>query len=283
MRPSKRVNRIIGGIFARYAELLSISIYALKVLSNHYHILIQAPLGNADEFEENVNREIARRLNWKNRRTGKFWYRRYDDLKVITENDLLQAFLYVTTNAVKHGLVENPALWPGITSYHQSLGDKSVKYPFHHYSAEEGEEKVTYHTLKITPLPQFAHISKHERLTVVKRYIEEKTDTLVKERREAGLGFLGVEAIKAQDPNDTPLSVARSPRPCVYTKDISLYKEHRMAMALRRQMYDEASRRYRLGDLAVEFPIYTFKPPLHRKPRRSPFQELTAEHLKISF
>lgn len=282
MRPSKDVNKEIGGIIARYQEILRIKIYALDVLSNHYHIIIQAPKGNSDEFEENVNREIARRINWKNRRVGKFWHRRYDDLKVLTEKDLLEAFLYVTTNAVKHGLVHDPSLWPGITSYHQSLSEKSVQYPFYHYSAQEGEERITYHNLTITPLPQFEGMEKKERVATIKKLIDERTETLVNKRKEAGLGFLGVEMIKAQSPYDTPETVSRSPRPCAYTKDPTLIREHRREASYRKELYAEASRRYRLGELDVVFPAHTFKPPLHRKPRSEPFCELTSEYLNFS-
>jgi len=77
--PSSNVKKLIGGIIARYQEFLQIEIYAYCILSNHLHLLIKSPNGNTDEFCENVNREIARRLNWKHHREGQFWSRRYDD------------------------------------------------------------------------------------------------------------------------------------------------------------------------------------------------------------
>ena len=191
MRPSKDVNKTLGGVVARYAEILGIEILAYNFLSNHKHILIRAPRGNADEFEENVNREIARRLNWKLHRKGKFWSRRYDDQTVVSEEDLLEAFLYVTTNATRHGLVEHPSQWPGLSSYTQSITEEAKTYSFRHYSVKEGEGKVTHHTLKITPLPQFAYMPKAERLVMVKALIDERARSLCESRRDAGLGFLG--------------------------------------------------------------------------------------------
>jgi hypothetical protein len=62
-----------------------------------------------------------------------------------------------------------------------------------------------------------------------------------------------------------------------YTKDPELRKEARIKERQRRRTYKEASLGYRLGDTGVEFPQFTFKPPLHRKPRRAPFEELTPE------
>lgn len=282
MRPSKDVNKIIGGIIARYAGILGVKILAVSVLSNHYHLLILCPRGNADEFEENINREIARRLNWKLHREGRFWSRRYSDQEVMTEDDLLEAFLYVSTNATRHGMVEDPAAWPGLSSYKQSITEKPETFPFHHYSAKEGEEKVTYHTLELTPLPQFEKLPKKERILKTEQAFEERTKTLVKDRLDRGKGFLGVANIKAQSPFDKPLSVARSPRPPCYTKDKAIRREFLKAEAQRQDAFKNASMRYRLGELEVGFPEFTFKPPLHRKPRMKPFMELPEDYFKIA-
>ena len=271
MKPSKKVRKIIGGIIARYAEILKIDIYSYNFLSNHKHLLIKALLGNADEFEENINREIARRINWINHREGKFWARRYDDQPILNEDDLLEAYLYINTNAVKHGLVEDPSEWPGLNSYNQSLTEKPHTYAFYHYSAEEEKDRVTYHDLTLTPLPQFKDLKKKKRVEKIKELIEERTRRLVKERKEAGLGFLGAEAILQQDPNDKPNTVSKSPRPHCYSKDAATIKEYRKYVRDRRSRYIEASVRYRLGDMEVVFPEFSFKPPLHRKPRLDRF------------
>jgi putative transposase len=280
MRPSKDVNKIIGGVIARYAELLGVEIYAYVFLSNHYHLLIRCPLGNSDEFEENVNRELARRLNWKNRRTGKFWSRRYSEQEVLSDNDLVEAFLYIATNATRHGLVANPREWPGLCSYNQSLSEKELVFPFHHYSAEEDEPKVTYHALKLTPLPEFATLSKKERQAEIQKLLDKRVKELVEDRKAQGLGFLGAEAVKAQDPYTVPQNVSKSSRPSCYTKCKELRKEFNKREADRRDAYDEASMRFRLGDLNTIFPDFTHKPPLHRKPRLLPFQPLPDDYFK---
>lgn len=280
MRPSKDVNKIIGGVLARYAEIFGIEILAFNFLSNHKHVLYRAPLGDADEFEENVNREIARRINWKLQRCGKFWSRRYDDEPVLSDEDLLEAFLYVTTNATRHGLVEHPSLWPGLSSYQQSITEEVQIFPFHHYSAAEEEDRITYHILELTPLPQFADMPPAERKARVKALIDERAQSICESRRAVGLGFLGAEAVKLQDPFDTPSSVSRSPRPYCYTKDADLRRQFKESARLRRALYIEASMRYRLGDKEAKFPSFTFKPPLHRKPRSTRFKPLPEDYFK---
>ena len=276
MRPSRKVNKLLGGILARYCEIFNITLYAFAFLSNHYHLLIKCPGANSDEFMENLNREIARRLNWNNKRSGHFWARRYSEQQVLSEDDLLEAFLYVNTNCTKHALVKNPALWPGLSSYSQSLNEKSTSYSFYHYSDQD--IKVTRHKLKLTPLPQFANLSKEERRGELLRLLKERTEFLVAER--GSLGFLGVEAVLAQDPNSTPISTARSPRPACYTKCVQLRQDFNEHDKLRRTEYALASMRYRLGDNSVVFPDFTFKPPLHRKPRLVTFQPLPQDYFQ---
>lgn len=282
MRPSKDINKIIGGIIARYSEILKIEIYAYIFLSNHFHLLIRAPKKNTDEFMENVDREIARRVNWKLRRTGKFWSRRYDDQKCLSEDDIIEAFLYVTTNGVRHGLEKDPAKWPGLNSYSQCLSETKREFSFYHYSAREDEKKVTYHTLKLKPLPQFSHLSKAGRTERLKELLAERAKKLAEERTLAGLGFLGAETVRIQDPFTIPLSVAKHRRPVGYSRNIALKRAYRKAQRMVKILYREASMRFRHGCDKYHFPQFTYLPPLHRKARIFHFCPLPEDYFKIS-
>lgn len=282
MVPNKEMRKLTGGIVARYQEIFGIEIYALIYLSNHPHLLVRAPKSNIDEFCENVHREVARRVNWRNNRRGKFWGRRYTDLHVVSESDLLEAFLYVTTNAVRHGLVDDPKLWPGLSSYSQSITEKEETFIFHHYSAARGEPQVTEHTLRISPLPQFAALPPKKRKKVMKKLIDERTQELIKARREAGQGFLGLKGVQLQDPFSRPREISNKPRGPIYSKDPCIIREFSQKIRERRGQYIEASMRFRAGALETRFPENSFKPPLHRKPRIIPFRPLSPEHFKNS-
>ena len=280
MRPSKDVNKIIGSVLARYSEILKITLYSYAFLSNHYHLLLKAPKGNADEFAENVNREIARRINWKLFRSGKFWARRYSEQAVLSEDDLLEAFLYVSTNPTKHGLVPDSRDWPGLCSINQSLSDKTLTYSFYHHSAEEEKDRITQHSLVLTPLPQHQGLSKKDRNKELTLLFANRTKFLVDERIANGKGFLGVQGIREQNPHSIPETVSKSPRPPCYTRNAELRKEFRKAECQRRKAYFEASMKYRLGDYQAQFPIHTHKPPRHRKPRVAPFVEMPDDYFK---
>jgi REP element-mobilizing transposase RayT len=280
MIPTRKLRKLLGGILGRYQEILGIEIYAYCFLSNHFHLVIKSPRGNTDEFLENVNREIARRVNWMHRRSAKFWQRRYDDQQIVTEADLLEAFLYVTTNATHHGLVDHPGGWPGLSSYVQSIHESNESYTFHCYSIPNQAKRASIHTLKLSPLPHLAALKKEERCAEIKRLIEQRTTELVEKRFAAGGGFLGAEAVLKQIPGSLPQESSRSRRPHCYSKNSQARREFRLYVIQRRTRYRECSMRFRLGDWTIEFPPHSFRPPLHRKPRLRPFTLLPEDHFK---
>ena len=279
LRPSKDIKRIVAGVLARYQEILGITIYAFVIMSNHMHLLLDDPNANLDEFMENVDKEIARRVNFKLQRRGKFWSRRYRDQAVTNEKDLLEAYLYIITNPVKHGAVRHPSLWPGFSSYEQILSGKSTYHCFKHYSAKDDEEKETWHELKVSPLPLFKELSTSERQATILKLIEERTAKLVDKRTENGQGFMGPEAVKQVDPFDTPKNVNRTPTGNCYSKDADTILCFKKKERERVAAYREASFRFRLGDLTVIFPEFSFKPPLQRNSRITPFNPLPSDYL----
>ena len=279
MIPTRKMEKLLGGIVARYASFAGIELYAYCFLSNHYHLVIRAPRGNTDEFCENINREIARRVNWKNHRTGTFWHTPYADQRILSESDLVEAFLYVTTNAVRHGLVEHPELWTGLCSYSQCLYERDRSFTFHHYTAQDPDKIVCSHTLKLSVLPMLRDLRKQERQERISALIEERVKELHAYRKSNGLGFLGLEGVLSIIPGSIPQTVSRSPRPVSYTKDAELRKQAKAEARERNSKYSEASFRYRLGDLQAEFPEFAFRPPLHCKPRHKPFEELSESYI----
>lgn len=271
--PTSNVKKLIGGIIARYQEIFEVELFAYNVLGNHMHLVAKAPKSNIDEFCENVNREIAKRINWRHKREGKFWGRRYDDQQILTQDDLLEAFLYVTTNPSKHGLVSNSQDWPGLNSYEQSLTEKDRCFSFNHYSKEP---RVTKHKLKLSVLPALKELSKKKRAELLTKLLSERSAQIAKDR---GKSFLGLQALLDQEPGEKPANVSKSPRPRCYTKCSELRRNFREIDRARRDAYSYASMLYRVGRKAT-FPEFTFKPPLHRAPRVVPFKPLTAEHFK---
>ena len=272
MVPSDTLNALIGGIVARYQELFSITLFAYCILGNHLHLLLRAPQQNVDEFMENVLREIARRVNWELKQDGVFWGRRYDDQVIRKHSDLEEALLYIATNSVKHGLSKKASRWPGLGCYQQLLSEEERTFPFVFRSKKDkdGKPLVVYHTLKLTPLPQYAHLSKAERTETLRDRLAEREAALQQGRAASGEGFMTPEAVKAQRPGRRPVKVSRSPRPICYTKDPAVRRAYKADRREFRRCYREASEAFRAGNYDVEFPRYCHKPPAHRKPKGCP-------------
>ena len=279
--PSSELNEILGGVLARYAEAYDITLYAYIFLGNHYHLLVQGPEGALPRFAENLNREIAKRVNRLLTRKGFFWGRRYDDDITIEETDALEGLLYIVTNPVKHGMVTQPRHWPGLSSYWQIVKNIELTFTFTHYtkyhvalrrSRVTGElvrrdDFQTIHTLRLAPLPIYRHLSSQERSSIIRNKIEKRSSLLSRQRKKDGLGFIGRKAILAQRRRGTfPREPAQSPRARGYTKSPlakGLYLEEER---IRRQRYTKASVKFRRGNYFVLFPVFTLKPPLHHVP-----------------
>lgn len=262
--PNSRTRKLFGGILARYQEIFGIEIYAYVFLGNHYHLIIRAPNGNTDEFLENVNREIARRVNWIHKKEGPLWSRRYVDQQIITEEDLTECFLYVNTNSTRHGLAKDPYQWPGLSSISQVVNENDRRFSFRHYT----DSNTTHHRLKISVLPQFKKMEREARRRHIAKLIDERVLSINNQR---GDKFLSLEEIREIYPGEKPRNTKKTPKAPFYSKCLETIKEIRKIFEEIRAMYADASFRYRLGEKDVIFPKFTFLPPLHRRPRLAPF------------
>ena len=278
--PTRAVNEIIGGILARYQEAYEIELFAYTFLGNHSHQVARAPKENLARYAEDTNKQISLRLNRHYGREGSLWSRRYADQITITELDEEEAWLYASTNAVKHGLTHHPRLWPGLNSWQHAQTGKDRLLPFTHWEslnrakrrARPGEpvklsDHQTLHKLKISPLPQYAHLSWEERNGILIPLAEKRIEDLQAERKDAGKGFLGRKKILIQVPGSLPESVSRSPMPSCYSKSPEAMKEFKKEQKQKRAAYLIASHIFRSGSYDIQFPPHTYHPPLHHRPR----------------
>jgi REP element-mobilizing transposase RayT len=275
--PEAKLNHILGGIIAFYAIKYKITIYAVIILGNHYHILCSGPEAKIPLFAENINREMAHRTNRLLSRRGFLWGRRYDDQLTIENVDALEALIYITTNPVRHGLVSHPKHWPGVSTYPQLLGKKPKVFGFFNYieyrkakskdpfvSLKDFETKVP---LEIKAIPIYKNLLEEERISKINKLIEDKVKYYQKQRKAEGKGFLGRKNVCAQRRKGTfPHDSSNSPRPPCYSKDPNIIREFAEAEQVRTVWYKKSSRRFRLGEYSVKFPPYCLLPPLHHIP-----------------
>lgn len=115
--PTPFVNEALAGVYGHHQHQLNVTIYALTVLPDLTYLLVRASKKRLERFIVRTQRDIAQTIQ----------ITRADEsvricqitLQEIPKADLEEAFLDVVTSPVKHGLVDHPSEWPGLSSYMQ--------------------------------------------------------------------------------------------------------------------------------------------------------------------
>jgi len=105
----KQVLSTLGEMLRTYG----VSLNAYTVMSNHVHLLLQAP--QADALGRPMRwfmTESAKAFHRARHRRGHFWERRYFACLVEEDTYALAALRYLDRNPVRAGLVEDPSLYP---------------------------------------------------------------------------------------------------------------------------------------------------------------------------
>ena len=100
-----------------------VTVYAYALMSNHVHLLLQAP--KLDAFGRPLRwfmTETAKAFHRTRGRRGHFWERRYRVCLVEDDAYLLAALRYLDRNSVRAGLAMDPAAYPWSSCVSYALG-----------------------------------------------------------------------------------------------------------------------------------------------------------------
>jgi putative transposase len=102
--------------FLSYLESATIRygavIHAYCLMSNHYHLLLQTPLGNLSQIMRHINGAYTTYYNIKNQRSGHLLQGRYRALLVDMDAYAQELARYIHLNPVRVGVVKRPAEYP---------------------------------------------------------------------------------------------------------------------------------------------------------------------------
>jgi putative transposase len=122
-------------LLAHLRELVrtyEITLYASTLMSNHVHLLLQAPthdaLGRPLRW---FMTETARAFHKARGRRGHFWERRYRSCLVEEDTYALAALRYLDRNPVRAGLVDDPTTYPWSSCAAYALGTPNQVITFH--------------------------------------------------------------------------------------------------------------------------------------------------------
>lgn len=96
-------------------------LHSYCLLGNHYHLLLETPLGKLSRGMHALNALYSQRFNHRHKRRGHLFEGRFKALVVEKESHLLELHRYIVLNPVRAGLVARPEEWTW-SSYRATCG-----------------------------------------------------------------------------------------------------------------------------------------------------------------
>ena len=142
--------------YEQFVELLkessglwNVRIGAYCLMRNHYHLLIQTPLGNLSRCMRHINGVYTQRFNSKHGVDGQLFRGRYKAIVVDADSYLLELTRYIHNNPVKAGIVESAQKYEW--SSHQGYLSRAKKWDWLYKDAvlsllskEESRQRKAY-------------------------------------------------------------------------------------------------------------------------------------------
>lgn len=258
LRPDDETNNAFTYLLAEAAQRFDMEIILPQMMSNHHHTAIYDRHGRHVEFREHFHKLLAKSQNALRGRWENLWSTEESCIvEPVAAEDLLKQLVYIATNPVKDGLVDQVHHWPGPRFVQALLSGRPLKAtrPRHFFREHGSMPEVVELTLG---LPQ-EFPEKELFLAELERRIAAVEEQQAQERMQTGRRVMGRRSVLRQSWRDTPNSrePRRNLRPRVAARD----KLDRVATLRRNKEWQAQYRSARLQWLAgfdVEFPFGTY-------------------------
>ncbi len=266
------IPNIIGSWLARGVQRFRIKLYGFVAMSNHVHMLVQAPCGNLAEFMAYFNGQMAREVNRFLGRRHQLWARRYAAAQVLDEPAELERLLYILANPQKAGIVDTIEQWAGMSSAAFLLKNQSQRFLCFDRTrwCDEGQPDeigpyLSTVELEHDVLPQLRKYTVKERQARLTQMLRERERAIAQvnvghDRDDSILRAHHRAKVTLIVPTDRPVSPKRSPQPLCHTTSLALFKVFARWFRLFMYAYRRSAQAYMRGDVGVEFPHGAFAP-----------------------
>jgi REP element-mobilizing transposase RayT len=272
LRPSQEINQRVVGVLARAQRRTQVKLVAASVLSNHMHLLLWGPdAQQISKFMHSVNSNIPRQVARLQKWSGPFWNERYQPSIVdVEETAQVNQLRYLLTQGCKEGLVASPKDWPGLhasaivdpeplqgtwmdhTAYYRAQQNRGSRVKEEDFLLEE--------TLEFSPLPCWADLPKEEYVRRVEELIKGIEEETRRNHIRQGSRPLGRRAVLKRHPHHRPDQAKKSSLPLIHAASKEARLRFLEGFRLFLEVYREASKRLREGELGVRFPEGCFPP-----------------------
>jgi putative transposase len=107
-------------------------VHAYCLMSNHYHLMIETPLGNLSQIMKYINSAYTNFFNIKRKRTGHLLQGRYKAILVEADAYAAELSRYIHLNPVRAGMVRSPEeyRWSSYGYYTEGCAPSWLKTEF---------------------------------------------------------------------------------------------------------------------------------------------------------
>ena len=210
LAPSHEVTQTFLYVLGHYARKHGITLYALVLMANHYHLLGLDKPGNLPHFMRDLNSFVARVLNHRHGRDDKFWSGDgYHIVRPINPEDVWARLMYITANPINADLVARTQDYPGFVTTPGTIG-KSICAQRPSFFREDGV--MPERTEVVFEVPACFEMSHDEYVARFDRDLRDAEFAAKRRRKAAGKQVIGAEALLKVSIEEQPRSKERHGR-----------------------------------------------------------------------
>jgi REP element-mobilizing transposase RayT len=260
--PDEVTKAILDYCLAEAAKRFGIGLIAWSMMSNHYHAVVHDPKGTLPSFLEHFHKMVAKAFNARYGRWENFWSTEETCVtRLVTDQDVFDAVVYVLANPLAADLVDRYGDWPGSSSFGYLGGKKTTHRRPKFYFAEDGvmpEEVTLAATLpgRITKRESRADWTARLRKALAEREKKIREERVAQKRK-----LVGRKKVLRLEHTDAPKTSAprRGLRPALACKEPDRRNAELAALVDFRARYKAARERWSAGDRRAEFPAGTYR------------------------
>ncbi|MGM0557861.1 MAG: transposase [Myxococcota bacterium] len=271
LSPDKFVELFVEGCLAKAAQMYGVHIIVFKVMGNHFHLVVQAPRANLDDFMEYFQKELSARLNRLRGVDGTNFPRRYVPQEIATAEDFCDLVAQILCNPVRERLVYAAADWPGVSSLGMHRAGESSRTVRHASRAQAAkmrehgltpalERSLERLELKLAPPPFWLELDQAEVHQRIAERVAEEEARLQAEIDRGNERTRGRSRILDEHHRDRPEEVHWRPRGRCVSRDAEFAAEYNAWFDETTRVYKRAAAKWRLFGEWGDYPPGTFPP-----------------------
>jgi REP element-mobilizing transposase RayT len=261
---AKRIARgLVGSAVARAQEHCDVKVFALVVMSNHIHLVVQTKHKNLAKFMGYLKGAMTKSVNLLTGKRGTLWARRYDAEAILDDAAAAGRVAYTLDNPVHANLVKRHDEWPGLNLAF-GMGDRDeLRFEWldrtgwqHAGRKQPPAAFFAEATLRLSPVPACAGMSRAQVCKSVRGWLKANHEPNDKPA-------LGVDKVVHTGFEARPRNAKYRRRPYAFGCR-ELKREHYRAMMAVHAAHEAASEAFCAEDFDVPFPDGTYRPPIPR-------------------